>query len=100
MCVPLTPQKVMVWLMYVTTFCFCLTWQFNQFILLVQALIIYTLDCADFITTTQVWLQQGKGTFICVAHLNNKTIQYKSNKCQNKKTFNMIKSVALEIKLE
>ncbi|XP_034426884.1 probable C-mannosyltransferase DPY19L3 isoform X3 [Hippoglossus hippoglossus] len=47
-------QKVMVWLMYVTTFCFCLTWQFNQFILLVQALIIYTLDCIDFLTTTQV----------------------------------------------
>ncbi|XP_075966380.1 protein C-mannosyl-transferase DPY19L3 [Anarhichas minor] len=47
-------QKVMVWLMYVTTFCFCLTWQFNQFILLVQALIIYTLDCGDFLTTTQV----------------------------------------------
>ncbi|XP_030269038.1 probable C-mannosyltransferase DPY19L3 isoform X1 [Sparus aurata] len=47
-------QKVMVWLMYVTTFCFCLTWQFNQFILLVQALIIYTLDGVDFLTTTQV----------------------------------------------
>ncbi|TMS13592.1 putative C-mannosyltransferase DPY19L3, partial [Larimichthys crocea] len=47
-------QKVMVWLMYVTTFCFCLTWQFNQFILLVQALIIYTLDCVDFLTTAQV----------------------------------------------
>ncbi|MED6239926.1 hypothetical protein ATANTOWER_013259, partial [Ataeniobius toweri] len=46
-------QKVMVWLMYVTTFCFCLTWQFNQFILLVQALIIYTLDCVDLLTTTQ-----------------------------------------------
>ncbi|XP_013764591.1 probable C-mannosyltransferase DPY19L3 isoform X1 [Pundamilia nyererei] len=47
-------QKVMVWLMYVTTFCFCLTWQFNQFILLVQALVIYTLDCGDFLTTTRV----------------------------------------------
>ncbi|XP_034039447.1 probable C-mannosyltransferase DPY19L3 isoform X3 [Thalassophryne amazonica] len=47
-------QKVMVWLMYVMTFWFCLTWQFNQFILLVQALIIYSLDCMDFITTTQV----------------------------------------------
>uniref|UniRef100_A0A3P9L3S6 Dpy-19 like C-mannosyltransferase 3 n=1 Tax=Oryzias latipes TaxID=8090 RepID=A0A3P9L3S6_ORYLA len=47
-------QQVMVWLMYVTTFCFCLTWQFNQFILLVQALIIYTLDCVDLLTTTQV----------------------------------------------
>ncbi|KAF7657562.1 hypothetical protein LDENG_00024970 [Lucifuga dentata] len=47
-------QKVMVWLMYVTTFCFCLTWQFNQFILLVQALLIYTMDCVDLLTTTQV----------------------------------------------
>uniref|UniRef100_A0A8C6STU3 Dpy-19 like C-mannosyltransferase 3 n=1 Tax=Neogobius melanostomus TaxID=47308 RepID=A0A8C6STU3_9GOBI len=47
-------QQVMVWLMYVTTFCFCLTWQFNQFILLVQALIIYTLDCTDFLSTKQV----------------------------------------------
>ncbi|CAF92201.1 unnamed protein product, partial [Tetraodon nigroviridis] len=47
-------QKVAVWLMYVMTFCFCLTWQFNQFILLVQALVIYTLDCAGFLTTTQV----------------------------------------------
>ncbi|XP_012717096.2 probable C-mannosyltransferase DPY19L3 [Fundulus heteroclitus] len=47
-------QKVMVWLMYVTTLCFCLTWQFNQFILLVQALVIYTLDCGDLLTTTQV----------------------------------------------
>uniref|UniRef100_A0A3Q0RIC1 Dpy-19 like C-mannosyltransferase 3 n=1 Tax=Amphilophus citrinellus TaxID=61819 RepID=A0A3Q0RIC1_AMPCI len=47
-------STVMVWLMYVTTFCFCLTWQFNQFILLVQALVIYTLDCGDFITTAQV----------------------------------------------
>uniref|UniRef100_A0A3Q2QW07 Dpy-19 like C-mannosyltransferase 3 n=1 Tax=Fundulus heteroclitus TaxID=8078 RepID=A0A3Q2QW07_FUNHE len=49
-----TFQQVMVWLMYVTTLCFCLTWQFNQFILLVQALVIYTLDCGDLLTTTQV----------------------------------------------
>ncbi|XP_008403129.1 probable C-mannosyltransferase DPY19L3 isoform X1 [Poecilia reticulata] len=47
-------QKVMVWLMYVTTCCFCLTWQFNQFILLVQALIVYILDIVDLLTTTQV----------------------------------------------
>ncbi|XP_056134366.1 probable C-mannosyltransferase DPY19L3 isoform X3 [Lampris incognitus] len=47
-------QKLMVWLMFVTTFSFCLTWQFNQFILLVQVLVLYTLDCLDLITTTQV----------------------------------------------
>uniref|UniRef100_A0A3P9N3X1 Dpy-19 like C-mannosyltransferase 3 n=1 Tax=Poecilia reticulata TaxID=8081 RepID=A0A3P9N3X1_POERE len=50
----LRPQlsKVMVWLMYVTTCCFCLTWQFNQFILLVQALIVYILD----ISLAHTWL--------------------------------------------
>ncbi|XP_075884563.1 protein C-mannosyl-transferase DPY19L3 [Nelusetta ayraudi] len=47
-------QKVAVWLMFVTTLCFCLTWQFNQFILLVQALIIYSLDCVDVLTPAQV----------------------------------------------
>uniref|UniRef100_M3ZGH6 Dpy-19 like C-mannosyltransferase 3 n=1 Tax=Xiphophorus maculatus TaxID=8083 RepID=M3ZGH6_XIPMA len=50
----LRPQLMMVWLMYVTTCCFCLTWQFNQFILLVQALIVYMLDIVDLLTTTQV----------------------------------------------
>ncbi|XP_056317979.1 probable C-mannosyltransferase DPY19L3 isoform X1 [Danio aesculapii] len=47
-------QRVVLWLVFVSTFCFCLTWQFNQFVLLVQALIIYTLDCLDFLTAEQV----------------------------------------------
>ncbi|XP_034536777.1 probable C-mannosyltransferase DPY19L3 isoform X2 [Notolabrus celidotus] len=71
-------QKVMVWLMYVTTFCFCLTWQFNQFILLVQALIIYTLDCADFLTKTQVttlYLVQASGLLsVCLLQFCNTMI--------------------------
>ncbi|KAI7814838.1 probable C-mannosyltransferase DPY19L3 isoform X2 [Triplophysa rosa] len=46
-------QRVVLWLVFVATFCFCLTWQFNQFILLVQALIIFTLDCLDFFTAEQ-----------------------------------------------
>ncbi len=48
------PQRVVLWLVFVSTFCFCLTWQFNQFVLLVQALIIFTLDCLDFFTAEQV----------------------------------------------
>uniref|UniRef100_A0A8C1ANP6 Dpy-19 like C-mannosyltransferase 3 n=1 Tax=Cyprinus carpio carpio TaxID=630221 RepID=A0A8C1ANP6_CYPCA len=40
-------QRVVLWLVFVSTFCFCLTWQFNQFVLLVQALIIFTLDCTS-----------------------------------------------------
>ncbi|XP_019740049.1 probable C-mannosyltransferase DPY19L3 isoform X2 [Hippocampus comes] len=47
-------QKVMVWLMYVCSLCFCVTWQFNQFIFLVQAFVIYTLDCVDMLTAAQV----------------------------------------------
>ncbi|XP_052417495.1 probable C-mannosyltransferase DPY19L3 isoform X6 [Carassius gibelio] len=47
-------QRVVLWLVFISTFCFCLTWQFNQFVLLVQALIIFTLDCLDFLTAEQV----------------------------------------------
>ncbi|KAJ7985832.1 hypothetical protein DPEC_G00344570 [Dallia pectoralis] len=47
-------QKVVVWLMFLATLMFCLTWQFNQFILLIQALIVFTLDAVDLISTEQV----------------------------------------------
>ncbi|TRY80206.1 hypothetical protein DNTS_017765 [Danionella cerebrum] len=47
-------QRVLLWIMFVSTFCFSLTWQFNQFILLVQALIFFTLDCLDFLSAEQV----------------------------------------------
>ncbi|XP_062845805.1 probable C-mannosyltransferase DPY19L3 isoform X2 [Trichomycterus rosablanca] len=46
-------QRVVLWLVFVCTLCFCLTWQFNQFILLVQALLIFTLDSLDFLTADQ-----------------------------------------------
>ncbi|KAL2088868.1 hypothetical protein ACEWY4_015767 [Coilia grayii] len=47
-------QRVVLWLVFVSTFCFCLTWQFNQFILFIQALIFFTLDALDFLTAEQV----------------------------------------------
>ncbi|XP_034151121.1 probable C-mannosyltransferase DPY19L3 isoform X1 [Esox lucius] len=47
-------QKVVVWLMFLATFLFCLTWQFNQFILLIQALVVFSLDAVDLISTEQV----------------------------------------------
>ncbi|MCJ8747321.1 hypothetical protein PDJAM_G00152110 [Pangasius djambal] len=46
-------QRVVLWLVFVCTLSFCLTWQFNQFILLVQAFLIFTLDSLDFLTTEQ-----------------------------------------------
>jgi hypothetical protein len=44
----------MVWLVFVTSVCFCLTWQFNQFILLVQALVLFSMDALDLISARQV----------------------------------------------
>uniref|UniRef100_A0A4W4H278 Dpy-19 like C-mannosyltransferase 3 n=1 Tax=Electrophorus electricus TaxID=8005 RepID=A0A4W4H278_ELEEL len=49
-----THQRVLLWLVFVCTLCFCLTWQFNQFILLVQALLIFTLDSLDLLLPEQV----------------------------------------------
>uniref|UniRef100_W5KFV5 Dpy-19 like C-mannosyltransferase 3 n=1 Tax=Astyanax mexicanus TaxID=7994 RepID=W5KFV5_ASTMX len=51
-------QRVVLWLVFVCTLCFCLTWQFNQFILLVQALLIFTLDALDFLTVKSLYLVQ------------------------------------------
>ncbi|XP_076854421.1 protein C-mannosyl-transferase DPY19L3 isoform X3 [Brachyhypopomus gauderio] len=47
-------QTVLLWLVFVSTLCFGLTWQFNQFILLVQALLVFTLDSLDFLSSEQV----------------------------------------------
>ncbi|KAJ3594242.1 hypothetical protein NHX12_006573, partial [Muraenolepis orangiensis] len=46
-------QRVTVWLIFVTTVCFCLTWQFNQFILLLQTLALFSLDAVDIIPARQ-----------------------------------------------
>ncbi|KAJ8272102.1 hypothetical protein COCON_G00109610 [Conger conger] len=53
---PLKPlqQKVVLWLVFLSSLCFCLTWQFNQFILLVQALIVFGLDSLDLVPPEQV----------------------------------------------
>ncbi|XP_018613668.1 probable C-mannosyltransferase DPY19L3 [Scleropages formosus] len=50
------PQKVALWLTFLSTLWFCLTWQFNQFILLIQALVVFALDCLDFIEPRKVTL--------------------------------------------
>ncbi|KAL4613630.1 putative C-mannosyltransferase DPY19L3 [Arapaima gigas] len=48
------PQKVALWLVFLSTLWFCLTWQFNQFILLIQALVLFALDCLDLIAPGKV----------------------------------------------
>uniref|UniRef100_A0AAY4EQR5 C-mannosyltransferase DPY19L3 n=1 Tax=Denticeps clupeoides TaxID=299321 RepID=A0AAY4EQR5_9TELE len=58
-------QRVVLWLIFLSTFCFCLMWQFNQFILFVQALVIFALDGLDLITHKQkvLWLQSDEHIF-------------------------------------
>ncbi|XP_041048368.1 probable C-mannosyltransferase DPY19L3 isoform X2 [Carcharodon carcharias] len=41
-------------LIMASTFLFCITWQFNQFILLIQALVFFTLDCLDMVPASKV----------------------------------------------
>ncbi|XP_072202279.1 protein C-mannosyl-transferase DPY19L3 isoform X2 [Excalfactoria chinensis] len=42
---------------FVATFLFSLTWQFNQFMMLIQALALFILDCFDILPTAKVtWL--------------------------------------------
>ncbi|NXN44251.1 D19L3 mannosyltransferase, partial [Rhinoptilus africanus] len=42
---------------FIATFLFSLTWQFNQFMMLIQALALFILDCFDMLPTAKVtWL--------------------------------------------
>ncbi|XP_038662492.1 probable C-mannosyltransferase DPY19L3 isoform X1 [Scyliorhinus canicula] len=41
-------------LIMISTFLFCVTWQFNQFILLIQALVLFSLDCFDMVPPSKV----------------------------------------------
>lgn len=39
---------------FIATFLFSLTWQFNQFMMLIQALALFILDCLDMLPTAKV----------------------------------------------
>uniref|UniRef100_A0A3B3RLH1 Dpy-19 like C-mannosyltransferase 3 n=1 Tax=Paramormyrops kingsleyae TaxID=1676925 RepID=A0A3B3RLH1_9TELE len=47
-------QRAVLLLVFLSTLWFSLTWQFNQFILLVQALGLFVLDCLDLISPDKV----------------------------------------------
>ncbi|KAL7978898.1 hypothetical protein Chor_013387 [Crotalus horridus] len=50
-------QKLTLLAVFIATFLLSLTWQFNQFILLIQAMALFTLDCLDMIPKGKViWL--------------------------------------------
>ncbi|KAJ7311914.1 hypothetical protein JRQ81_006233 [Phrynocephalus forsythii] len=49
---------------FISTFLFSLAWQFNQFMLLIQALVLFTLDCLDLVP-------RGKVTWIYIIQVSS-----------------------------
>ncbi|NXE05937.1 D19L3 mannosyltransferase, partial [Lophotis ruficrista] len=50
-------EKLTLMTVFIATFLFSLTWQFNQFMMLIQALALFILDCFDMLPTAKVvWL--------------------------------------------
>ncbi|NXC45778.1 D19L3 mannosyltransferase, partial [Penelope pileata] len=63
---------------FIATFLFSLTWQFNQFMMLIQALALFILDCFDILPTTKVtrlYIIQVSGLLlVCVLQFFNSMI--------------------------
>ncbi|XP_062442723.1 probable C-mannosyltransferase DPY19L3 isoform X1 [Rhea pennata] len=63
---------------FIATFLFSLTWQFNQFMMLIQALVLFILDCFDMLPTAKVmWLyiiQISGLLLVCVLQFFNSMI--------------------------
>ncbi|KAE8608975.1 hypothetical protein XENTR_v10011679 [Xenopus tropicalis] len=63
---------------FISTFIFSITWQFNQFVLLLQALVLFALDCSDMIPAIKVaklyLIQVTCLLAVCVLQFNNTMI--------------------------
>ncbi|KAG8562657.1 hypothetical protein GDO81_015757 [Engystomops pustulosus] len=76
----LTPLKMRLSLLvvFISTFTFSLTWQFNQFVLLIQGLAFFALDCLDLIPGNKVrslyMTQAASLVLVCVLQFFNTMI--------------------------
>ncbi|XP_051485828.1 probable C-mannosyltransferase DPY19L3 isoform X4 [Apus apus] len=52
-------ERLTLMAVFIATFLFSLTWQFNQFMMLVQALALFILDCFDMLPTGKKNLKRG-----------------------------------------
>uniref|UniRef100_A0A4W3JHE0 Dpy-19 like C-mannosyltransferase 3 n=1 Tax=Callorhinchus milii TaxID=7868 RepID=A0A4W3JHE0_CALMI len=68
-------QRLSLTLILTSTFLFCVTWQFNQFILLIQALALFSLDCLDMVPGRQITslylVQVASLLLVCILQFNN-----------------------------
>uniref|UniRef100_A0A674KCI8 Dpy-19 like C-mannosyltransferase 3 n=1 Tax=Terrapene triunguis TaxID=2587831 RepID=A0A674KCI8_9SAUR len=71
-------EKLTLLAVFISTFLFSLTWQFNQFMMLMQALVLFILDCLDMLPTAKVtWLYIIQLTgilLVCVLQFFNSMI--------------------------
>nr|XP_028596149.1 probable C-mannosyltransferase DPY19L3 isoform X3 [Podarcis muralis] len=54
-----THERLTLLAVFISTFLFSLAWQFNQFMLLIQALVLFTLDCLDLLPRGKNNLKTG-----------------------------------------
>ncbi|XP_027749348.1 probable C-mannosyltransferase DPY19L3 isoform X3 [Empidonax traillii] len=71
-------ERLTLMAVFIATFLFSLTWQFNQFMMLIQALALFILDCLDMLPTAKVtWLyiiQISALLLVCVLQFFNSMI--------------------------
>uniref|UniRef100_A0A7N4PCX8 Dpy-19 like C-mannosyltransferase 3 n=1 Tax=Sarcophilus harrisii TaxID=9305 RepID=A0A7N4PCX8_SARHA len=71
-------EKLTLLAVFISTFLFSLTWQFNQFMMLMQSLVLFILDCLNMLPTTKVtWLYVIQVTsllLVCVLQFFNSMI--------------------------
>ncbi|NXT33292.1 D19L3 mannosyltransferase, partial [Pelecanoides urinatrix] len=71
-------ERLTLMAVFIATFLFSLTWQFNQFMMLMQALALFILDCFDMLPTAKVtWLyiiQISGLLLVCVLQFFNSMI--------------------------
>ncbi|KAE8608977.1 hypothetical protein XENTR_v10011679 [Xenopus tropicalis] len=71
-------ERMALSVVFISTFIFSITWQFNQFVLLLQALVLFALDCSDMIPAIKVaklyLIQVTCLLAVCVLQFNNTMI--------------------------
>ncbi|XP_063804773.1 probable C-mannosyltransferase DPY19L3, partial [Pseudophryne corroboree] len=71
-------ERLSLLVVFIATFIFSLTWQFNQFILLLQGLVLFALDCLDLVPLNKVrslyLIQWTSLILVCVLQFFNTMI--------------------------
>ncbi|XP_040185433.1 probable C-mannosyltransferase DPY19L3 [Rana temporaria] len=71
-------ERLSLLVVFISTFLFSLTWQFNQFVLLLQSLVLFALDCLDLVPSRKVrslyMIQASSLLLVCLLQFINTMI--------------------------